>query len=243
MTTVETSRGTGDPGDNRAGDVSLSHDADRGVESPYNLVTVTWEETSLDMLHPAAESGAKDSRASWSKNIEGSVAREIGDTGKSFILATSSASGGGWRSRTSSPLTGVGDQGFVEQGGTRLGQLALFRKGRGSLVSLLKIVFVVVCVSDGESSGSRWRLGRVRGFCQRQPLVTLSPHVVGGAFAGLFAPRSRRRTNFGRPKRSVQARAGGPAGPVALAFSVGTIFTVSYLYCQREFSKPLSVLK
>ena len=46
---------------------------------------------------------------------------DTGAIGKDFLLALSSARGGGWRSRVSiSDVVGVGRLGFVEQGGARV---------------------------------------------------------------------------------------------------------------------------
>ena len=93
---------------------------------------------------------------------------------------------GSWRGRLA-PLEGGGGADFedhllrpglwtaasgllgVKQGGASLRKLALLRQGRGSLVSSLEIVRVVVERSGKGSrgSGSRLRPREVRGFCQR----------------------------------------------------------------------------
>ena len=44
---------------------------------------------------PAAEFGANEKRASWTKENEGAVARDTGAIERSFFLATSCARGGG----------------------------------------------------------------------------------------------------------------------------------------------------
>ena len=88
-------RGTSDPGDNGARYVTF------GVEDLHQFVSVTREEASLDVLwakgrRSSCESGAQGRRASWTNESEGVVARETGATGRSFLLATSSARGCGW---------------------------------------------------------------------------------------------------------------------------------------------------
>ena len=59
---------------------------------------------------------------------------------------------------------------FVEQGQASFGQLALFRPRRWH-VRLSPGNCFRSRVSGGESSGFRWRLGGVRGFCHRAPLA------------------------------------------------------------------------
>ena len=88
----------------------------------------------------AAESSAKERSASWTKVSEGGVAKEIGATGRSFLLATSSARGCGSRI---SLATAWETGGFVEQSQAGLGKSAFFRQGRGPLVPSMEIVPVV----------------------------------------------------------------------------------------------------
>ena len=124
---------------------------------------------------PAAESGAKGRRASWTKVSGEADAREPVALGRSFLQAMS----------------------FVEQGGAGFGELALFRQGRGSVVSPLASSRGSVGWSSG--LGSRFRFLGIRGFCQKDAML-----VVEGKIAVAFAPRSPRRTSFGKYRRSVQ---------------------------------------
>ena len=156
---------------------------DHAVEGSYCPVLVPRDEPALEVptvLRP----GARDSIASWTREIEGVVAREIGATGRSFIGPHVFRSGGthlfahclrdclrAWRCM---PWT--------------VGSLA---PGLAPLSSGNRLRRLVGLVE--ESLRSRLRLGGARGFGQwapqaLQPLFTLSSHVVGGAFAVPLAP-------------------------------------------------------
>ena len=111
---------------------------------------------------PAAESSAKERRASWTKEGEGVVARETTAAGRNFLLATSSARGCGWRSRVSLATAS-------ELGGVRRARRSKPGKvpplSPGPHASSLGIVRVVI----GLRGVSRLCVKGVRCFCQRVP--------------------------------------------------------------------------
>ena len=82
-----------------------------GIWSSQKMLTTPWSARTSSSLYlgmsaalmccgrrrdsPPAESRAKKSRGSRIKEIDGNVAKEIGATGRSIILATCSARGAG----------------------------------------------------------------------------------------------------------------------------------------------------
>ena len=70
-------RGTGNPRGNGAWNVALGHDADGGMETTYQLISVTWQEAPFDVAS------------------EGAEARKTGAVRRSYLMAMSSVRGGG----------------------------------------------------------------------------------------------------------------------------------------------------
>ena len=186
----------GDPGDG-TGDAALDHDA-RAVGLWRALCTPGGSISEMCGPSPdvSAKSGAKQRSAYWTTEIKGDWG-----TGKSFILAASSARAGCVH-ESSWPL--IRSRPEIRRRCTpwTFGLLL----PRAVLVSFLTIVFVVGWGIVGFSLGlkSAWFLP-----ASQAPSSNCS-HCLSMSLKKRFLfcspQRSRRRTSFGRDKRSVQAR-------------------------------------
>ena len=102
----------------------------------------------------------------------------------------------------------AGSRWFVEQGGAGFGELALFRQGRGSVVTLFKITRFDVRV---RGVVVRLRFNSVfEAFVVSRPPSSHCSHIrrmsLEYRVLCCVPPLSRRKTSFGRHRRSVQAR-------------------------------------
>ena len=192
-------RGTGHPGDSGAGNGAFGDDADHGVEGSHQLVSVPREKAPFGVLRAKArQSSFRIRREGKVGFFGGAVTREMGATGRSFLLAMSGAPCGGRRSRISletfSAKGAGGSSSRAEQGGP--GELAFLRQGRGPVVSSLKVARIVVRVC-GVVVGFTFPFQESSGFLPWGSLGALDPlllwllRIHDGQLSGGARGRSR----------------------------------------------------